>query len=308
MAMAGGRLRSWAWANRARVAVLLALLVGWPGRAAAQQGGAGSVSLAELSQVAEEVYMVRSGGHNAMFVVTDEGVIATDPLGQNVPRFPELYRAAIASVTDQPVRYVVYSFNHADHITGGAVFADTAQFVAHRLAAPKIAARNDPRTPVPTVLVDDFLALELGGKVVELHYAGRNNSDNSLVVHYPARRIAFTPDFVRVRSVLFRNLSDIYPEQLVASLRWVEERLDFDVLVPSHGPVTTRDAVRESREYAEDLMAAVRAAQQQGLAPNSPEMVAAVRAALAPRYATWGNFDAYLPLNVEGLLRIWASE
>jgi glyoxylase-like metal-dependent hydrolase (beta-lactamase superfamily II) len=288
------------------VLALLVLTAGLPGAARAQQAPL-TRSLAELTQVAEDVYMVRSEGHNAMFVVTDEGVIATDPLGLNNPRFPELYRAAIATVTDQPVRYVVYSFDHADHITGGAVFADTAQFVSHRLAAPKIAARNDPRTPLPTILVDDFLALELGGKRIELYYAGRNNSDNSLVVLYPARRLAFASDFVRVRSLIFREMSDIYLPDLVQSLRWVEENLDFDVLVPSHGPVTTRDAVRESREYAQDLVAAVSAARARGLADNSPEMVADVRAALAPRYATWGNFEAYVPLNVAGVIRLTDS-
>ncbi len=305
--MANGLRRSLR-AQGAVLAALLALLLAVPRAVHSQPGGQAPRSLAELTQVAEDVYMVRSGSHNAMFVVTDEGVIATDPIGLNVPRFPELYRAAIASVTDQPVRYVVYSFDHADHITGGSVFADTAQFVSHRLAAPKIAARNDPRTPVPTILVDDFLALELGGTVIELHYAGRNNSDNSLVVLFPARRLAFTPDFVRVRSVMFRELGDVYPEELVASLRWVEERLDFDVLVPSHGPIASKDAVRESREYAEDLVAAIRTAQVRGLADNSPEMVAAVRAELAPRYGTWANFDAYLPLNVQGMLRIWAGQ
>ena len=61
------------------------------------------------------------------------------------------------------------------------------------------------------------------------------------------------------------------------------------------------------REYLEDLIAAVRAAQEQGLADNSPEMVEAVRTELEPAYGTWGMFAEWLPLNIEGLLRIWAD-
>ncbi len=82
------------------------------------------------------------------------------------PRAP-LLKAAIASVTDQPVRYVVYGHDHADHISGGAVFADTAQFVSQQNAVPKIVARGDESTPIPTVIFDESLTLELGGKQVD---------------------------------------------------------------------------------------------------------------------------------------------
>ena len=63
----------------------------------------------------------------------------------------------------------------------------------------------------------------------------------------------------------------------------------------------------EVRGYLEDLMAAVRAAQDQGLADNSPEMIEAVRTELEPAYGSWAMFAEWLPLNIEGLLRIWAE-
>ena len=266
-----------------------------------------SESLAELVRFAPDVYGFRFENHVALFIVTDEGVIATDPIGQANPRFPQLYRAAIAAVTDQPVRYVVYSHDHADHIMGGVVFADTAQFVSHGLAAPKIAAQNDPTTPVPTITFDDRMTLEVGGKTVELHYTGRNHSDNSIVLLYPARRLLFAVDFIPVQSLPFRTLGDSYPDEWVESLRWIENNLDFDVLVPGHGTLGNRDTVRQVREYLQDLMAAIRAAQARGLADNSEAMVAAVRADLAPKYGTWGNFGPYLPENIQGILRIWSG-
>jgi len=69
----------------------------------------------------------------------------------------------------------------------------------------------------------------------------------------------------------------------------------------------TKADVGELRGYAEDLIAAVQDAQEQGLADNSPEMVEAVRMTLEPEYGTWANFAEWLPLNIEGLIRIWSA-
>ena len=269
----------------------------------AQQGPAN-----EVVHVADDVYYFQSQGYISLFIVTDEGVIATDPSSLFNPARAEAYKAAIASVTGQPVRYVIYSHDSNDHSTGGVVFADTAQFVAHRLAVQKIADRNDPRTPVPTVVVDDHLTLQLGGKTIELYYTGRNHTDNSIVLLYPARRLLFAVDFIPINSVLFRDLPDWYVEDLIESLRWVEQNLDFDVLVPGHPPTGgTKDTVREVREYVEDLTGSIRAARARGFVDNSDDMVAAVMGDLAARYSRWANFEEWLPLNIAGVIRIWSG-
>ena len=291
----------------ALLAALCALIVGAPIGVLAQDGTPGAAPN-PLVQFAEDTYAFSSGGYVSFFVVTDEGVIATDPNSQFDPGRADAYKAAIASVTDQPVRYLIYSHDHADHATGGIVFADTAQFVSHRNAVQKIADLGDPNTPVPSIAFDDYLSIELGGKTIELYYTGRNHSDNSIVLLYPERRILFAVDFIPVESLPFQNLPDAYPEEWIESLRFVEENLDFDTLVIGHPPVSgTKENVGQVRGYFEDLIASVRAAQADGLADNSPEMVEAVRADLEPAYGTWTNFEEWLPLNIEGLLTAWAS-
>jgi glyoxylase-like metal-dependent hydrolase (beta-lactamase superfamily II) len=284
-----------------------ALLLATPRRVLAQEATPGALS-ADLQQFADDTYAFVNSGYISLFIVTDEGVIATDPGSQSGPERAEAYRAAIASVTDQPVRYLIYSHHHPDHATGGEIFADTATFISHRNAVEKLAALADPRIPVPEIAFTDQLTVELGGKTIELYYTGRNHSDNSIVLLYPERRLLFAVDFIPVNTLLFQNLPDAYPEEWIESLRWIEENLDFDVLVPGHPPLPgTKANVTEVREYLEDLMAAVRAAQDQGLADNSPEMVEAVRTELEPAYGSWGMFAEWLPLNIEGLLRIWAE-
>ena len=61
-------------------------------------------------------------------------MLATDPQGSqsNAERFVEVIR----EMTNAPIRYVVYSHHHGDHILGGEAFPDDSQFIAHRNAEP----------------------------------------------------------------------------------------------------------------------------------------------------------------------------
>ena len=83
----------------------------------------------ETTRVADDVYTFRFMFHRNMFIVTDAGVIVTDPIS---PRAAKILRAEIAKVTEQPVEYVVYSHEHWDHISGGQIFRDEgARFISH---------------------------------------------------------------------------------------------------------------------------------------------------------------------------------
>ena len=85
----------------------------------------------EITKIAGEVYRFRNASHYSVFAVTPAGVIATDPINADAARW---LKAEIANRFKQPVKYVVYSHDHADHISGGEVFADTAVVVAHENA------------------------------------------------------------------------------------------------------------------------------------------------------------------------------
>ena len=201
------------------VIALLALVLVPSGRLLAQESTP-EAPADEVVQFAEDTYAFVSGGYVSLFIVTDEGVIATDPSSQFDPVRAERYKAAIAGVTDQPVRYLVYSHDHSDHATGGAVFADTATFISHSNAVAKIEALGDPNTPVPSIAFDSALSLTLGGTTVDLIYTGRNHSDNSIVLFHPAQRLLFAVDFIPVDSLPFQNLPDFYVDEWIASLNW----------------------------------------------------------------------------------------
>jgi Metallo-beta-lactamase superfamily len=91
----------------------------------------------------DNVYIFRYGGHQSMFIVTPQGVIATDPISERRPAKP--YIEAIQAVTKAPIKYVIYSHSHFDHIAGGKPFKDLgALFVAQRNAKARIDALKSP--------------------------------------------------------------------------------------------------------------------------------------------------------------------
>src|SRR5437899_11079677 len=101
------------------------------------------------------VYIFRYQGHLAMFVVTPEGVIATDPIGERRPA-AAAYIAEIRKITQAPIKYVVYSHSHYDHIAGGKPFKDLgAVFVAHKNTKSLLESRKAPDIVIPDLVVDD---------------------------------------------------------------------------------------------------------------------------------------------------------
>ena len=265
-------------------------------------------SLAELARIADDVYVFRYQNHAGMFIVSDTGVLLCDPIGEANPRTPHMIKEAIRSVTDQPVKYVVYSHSASDHSTGGAAFADTAEFVGHKNCATAMAARNLPDSPPPKRPFDEQLSLDLGGKKIDLYSADLWQKDDYLILHYPQSKVVMTVDFVQPKNVPFRTMLG-HPDRVAEKLQWIHDKLDFEALVSGHTQpylTGTKEDVLEQRQYLLDLKAAVEHASAHPA--NSQEMVNAVRAELAPKYGNWRRFDEFLALNVQGAIAWLAGE
>lgn len=253
----------------------------------------------EITKLAQDVYLFRHQFHQSIFLTTSQGVVVTDPINSEAAAW---LKAKIKTLSDQPVRYVIYSHHHNDHITGGRVFADTALFVSHAAARPKILQAADLETPVPDLTFTDRMSIDLGGKRIELIYTGRNHSDNSLVVLLPKERLLFAVDFIPVETLAYRALPDSYPDEWIDSLKQVEE-LEFDQLVPGHGNVGKREHVRLFREYLQALRAAVQEQMQKGVSLEE-----AKTSVQLPKYAKWARYTDWLPENVEGMYRYLSEQ
>ena len=254
-----------------------------------------------VTNLGNGLYVFRWWVYRNIFLVTNEGVIVTDPMN---PKAARLLQSEIRKITDQPVKYVVYSHNHHDHISGGSIFKEEgAKFVGHENVVKELGDHPSPMTPVPDITFKDRYTLKLGGRTLELEYYGPNHGDSLVVMRLPREKILFIVDIVTPRRVAFRIMPDFWPDEWIRSLKEIEAT-DFDYVISGHGPETQpaidpASVVKEQRVYLEDLMGAVKKAMDTG--SHNPDVLR--KTVKLPKYKHWRYYDKWLPMNIE---RIWA--
>lgn len=254
----------------------------------------------------DNVYIFRYQNHQSMFVVTSDGVIATDPIGLGRPQAVTAYIDEIKKVTGQPIKYVIYSHSHYDHITGGMPFKELgARFIAHKNAKAQLERLKPPNIVMPDEVVDDKRTITLGGTTIELLYVGRNHSDNSLVIRLPNEKVIFAVDFIPVQAVFWRSMPDSWIDEWEASLKRVLA-MDWDKLIPGHpgpgGRLGNKQDVENLLQYMNDLAVAVKQAGDEGKCYDN-----AMKEVRLPKYESWGNYAGWFPGNVERYCLLYRS-
>lgn len=239
----------------------------------------------ELEELAENLYTFRYGPYRSLFMVTEDGVIATDPIS---PEAAAEYREAIRSVTDQPVKFVVYSHAHWDHARGGQIFKDEgARFVAQERCVDNL--RESPNADIipPDITFADTYSVELGNQSLDLYYYGPSHGTCLIVMIPRPHKMIYTVDLVTPRPAgggylpWDPQVADFQFFNAVEYLRSVEELVaeeDIDTIIGAHlvplpggkgqfvaapttGPVVQ---ITERRIFWEELMAAVKAEMDSG--------------------------------------------
>src|ERR1700750_2603841 len=217
----------------------------------------------------DNVYIFRNGNHQAMFVVTPAGVIATDPVAYGRPTGGQQYVDEIKKVTDKPIKFLIYSHHHYDHIAGGKAFKDAgAQIIAHTNAMTHLKPLNDPNTPLPDESIGNKKVIKLGGTTMELLYLGPNHSDSNIVIRLPKEKLIFVVDTIPVGSFPGRGMIDFYPLETEAFIEKVIA-LDWERLIPGHpgapdGRLGTKDDAKKALELYQDASAEMKKLSQAG--------------------------------------------
>ena len=204
----------------------------------------------------ENVYVFRYGGRQAMFVVTRDGVIATDPIGYGQLQAVTTYVDEIKKITDKPIKYLIYSHHHYDHIAGGKPFKDAgAKIIAHKRAKERLAVLKDPTTPLPDETIDKKRTLNLGGTNLELAYVGLNHSDSSIVMRLPKEKLIFVVDFLPVGTLPGRGMIDFYPLEAENAIKQVLA-MDWESASNEEAPAVTTENLGEE-VFASTIQASV---------------------------------------------------
>ena len=253
----------------------------------------------------DNVYVFRNVGHQSMFVVTPEGVIATDPVAYGKPTGGQAYVDAIRKVTDKPIKYVIYSHHHYDHIAGGKALKDAgATFIAHHRAKERLAKLNDPHTVLPDETVPDAgRTISLGGTILELYYLGLNHSDSTLVMRLPKEKIIFVVDTIPVGAVPGRGMIDFYPMETEDFIRKVIA-MDWERMIPGHpGPgdrLGTKQDAQDQLALLQEASAVMKKLGQEGKCWDAAE-----KEFTLPKYESWPGYAAGLPFIARRYCGLW---
>jgi len=242
----------------------------------------------EITRVTGDVYRFQNKFHVNMFVVTGDGVVVTDPINEDAAKW---LKAEIGKITDQPITHLIYSHSHGDHASGGTEYGDVPNVITHRNAP------EDIDLVEPTVRFDDQYSFSVGEKTFELTYLGPGHGSDMIATVVRPDDVAFVVDVVSAKRLFYRDFPGSNVDHWMDQVRKVTA-LDFDFLIGGHGPVGVKSDAEKGLVYLQELRAEVLKGLKSGKTVD--ELKASVK---MEKYKSWGSYDSWRALNVEGMAR-----
>jgi cyclase len=225
-----------------------------------------------IAKVKGDLYEITGEGGNVAVYVTSEGVIIVDDM---FDRNHADILAQVKSVTPQPIRYVINTHQHDDHAGGDFKMLPITEVIAHKNARANLTDikqpyyEDTPGTPIglPRLTFSDEFGLHLGGKEVRAKYFGRGHTSGDIVVYFPELKAIHTGDLFLGRNAPRGGAAQTRPPgvniyvdyaQGGSFMDWTRTldgalSLDFDTVIPGHGPVSTRQDVMQFRADLETM-------------------------------------------------------
>ena len=246
-----------------------------------------------------------AAGSNAGFIIGSNGVAVVDTFTAVAPAKELL--AEIRKVTNLPIKYVINTHYHLDHVGGNAVFADVgATIIAQRNVAAWERTENlkffgvNP-SPERRALVEalvlpnktytDKIDLDLGNRVVRVRYMlGHTGGDSVVFVRDKNSDVVFGGDIVWQKHL--PNLIDASTAPWIETLNKLLMEHPKATFVSGHGGLATATDVKDFRDYLVALRTDIAKAQTEGKAGD--DLVTTVSSELKPTYGSWGFFNYFI--------------
>jgi len=201
------------------------------------------------------------GAGNVAIYLTDEGVILVDDM---FDRNHDQIMAALKTLTDKPIKYVLNSHQHDDHAGGNAkMLGLNAEVIAHRAVRYNLELLKQPG--LPRITFSDEMEVHLGGKEVRAYHFGRGHTGGDAILYFPAHKVIHTGDLF----LTFPTQPFIDYANGGSALEWTKTldgilKLDFEVAIPGHGPVSDRAGLLKWRESFTEMRERIRGMVHQG--------------------------------------------
>ena len=226
------------------------------------QFGGGPAKL-EVIKVRDDIYVISNVAVPGLTtaLITNDGVLLVD---DKFEVDHDSIMAALKTVTNQPVKYVINTHYHGDHSGGNAKLQalGTLAVASIEARASMVAANQSGQ---PNITVGDRAELYIGGKKVEIHKVGRAHTDGDVVVLFPEQRVLASGDIFANGPGTSAQLVDypgggsakLWPQAIAQALE-----LSYDTVIPGHGLISTKADLAAYRDratrFAETLQQLVR--------------------------------------------------
>ena len=249
-----------------------------------------------------------NGATNAGFIVGEEGIIVIDSL--MTPSLATRLLSEIRSISRAPIRYLVDTHYHGDHVFGNQYFVP-APIIGHENCRKELIEKFDAnmnrytsgrpelipelsqiRMTLPDVTFSDRMDLRLGDREINMIYLGRAHSAGDILLHLPQDGVLYAGD------IAFHRVLPAFPDGHIT--KWLDvmdktREIDFETIVPGHGPVGSKKDFDEARELMAHLHGEIRKGFDEG--KSEDEAAAAV---------SLGKFTEYLGQDRVGLITAMA--
>jgi len=243
--------------------VTIAAIVGMSAAAVdglTQRGrGRGQAPPLDVREVTDGLYVIVGSGGNVSARVTSEGVILIDDKFER--NYDEIIER-IQGVTSQPVKYVINTHNHGDHVGGNARIGAIAQVMAHENVRANM-LRADQAGP-PAIVYTDTATVHLGGVEARAIHLGRGHTNGDSVVYFPDLRVVHAGDLFVTDGTPFVDYGNGG-----GATEWLDTldriaEIDADTVITGHGDVGDMVTLREFRQKFETAQSRTRAAIRSG--------------------------------------------
>ena len=267
-------------------------------------------------EVARDVYawINENCATNSGFIVGEEGVIVIDTL--MTPTLAGSLRNVVRDVTPKPIRYVINTHFHGDHVYGNQYFlpapiighencrfdldtkweSNFGRYWAREALQPEL---SRIRKTLPDVTFKDHMSLWFGNREIQLSYHGRAHSNSDILLYLPADKVLFVGDLAVNKTI------PAFPDGHISN--WIQvleqvKNIDADTIVPGHGPVGGRSEFNEARDLLILLDDQIREAFDAGISEDTAPSRIDVRS-----FSTFANQDR-IPQIIEMAYKAYRGE